>query len=648
MALQEYDDKIDDWVSEFLRSPKNLASEQELREQGKVALKYFIDADLDGSQSLNFQELKRLCDDMGLPMGNDEEEALAKIDKDGSGCLDIDEWTRWWLGRISSLPNPAKQQEALATNTFKRIDVDGSGYLDVGEFSTLLESLGAQFSSEELSQALDEIDTDHSGVIECSEFVSWWTHRTLSSRSSSSLVSLKLRKLAAKASQIFYKDIFSAVWEGNTDLVKSFIESEKRLVQASDESEYGGGWKPLHYACYKGFIAIVEMLLDAGASVNATNDCGFTPLFYASQRGHIDVCSILMDRGADPSMYGSNSEDDDIFLCPADFVSDEKALRAIFKSHAKSQAPGKLSSEDFSASLSASTGQLRINVKLDARSLSKLSALPITKWKISLSFDSDGSHSCDLIAKGLNPKKEQLISIIVPDKKWLSMLNWQYSNALFEEVELQESTSKGLTVVWKKIKGIFNSINPSFQRRVRLDEKLLSALERGPASGDGAAIVLRKNVRVKMIAAGGNGQLPTNDSQGDAPSPAPTTVLTMEQIDEIITAMGSSSTASIGNKVSTSSKTTTSVPPASAPVSKKVVPPSTSTKTTTSQSSRPKSASATSSMKSSKQNERVEDDPHHAKVAVWIKLAAINGMFEGEMGDEIAVDVAFPSLTMTT
>jgi len=97
------------WISKYLKSPKNLATEVELREQARIAINYFKEADTDGGGSLSFQELKRLCDQMGLPMENDEEEMLMKMDTDDSGALDIDEWGFWWLGRVSSLPNPAKQ-----------------------------------------------------------------------------------------------------------------------------------------------------------------------------------------------------------------------------------------------------------------------------------------------------------------------------------------------------------------------------------------------------------------------------------------------------------------------------------------------------------------------------------------------------------
>ena len=68
--------------------------------------------------------------------------ALMKIDADDSGQISQEEWIGWWLKRVSSLPNPLKQQEAIAVNTFRKYDFDGSGSLDCSELNELIYSLG--------------------------------------------------------------------------------------------------------------------------------------------------------------------------------------------------------------------------------------------------------------------------------------------------------------------------------------------------------------------------------------------------------------------------------------------------------------------------------------------------------------------------
>jgi hypothetical protein len=43
------------------------------------------------------------------------------------------------------------------------------------------------------------------------------------------LIAIKLRKLARKAGQLFFTDIFTAVWNNDINLVKLFIESDTRI-----------------------------------------------------------------------------------------------------------------------------------------------------------------------------------------------------------------------------------------------------------------------------------------------------------------------------------------------------------------------------------------------------------------------------------
>jgi hypothetical protein len=62
--VEEFNENIDQWVNDALKNPKNLATENELREQSNVALKAFLDNDANGSGTLDFEELKNLCENM--------------------------------------------------------------------------------------------------------------------------------------------------------------------------------------------------------------------------------------------------------------------------------------------------------------------------------------------------------------------------------------------------------------------------------------------------------------------------------------------------------------------------------------------------------------------------------------------------------
>jgi len=328
-------------VEDALYDARNLASKSELELQVRSALKAFENSDVDGNGVVTLDELARLCDIMGLPIESDEQDRLIQMDTDGSGSLDIDEWITWWVKRSSTLPNPAKQQEVIARNTYEKYDADGSGSIDIGELTKLLEDIGGSFTQKELNDAMNELDKDGNGILDQNEFVDWWCNRCLAGRKSGgSLIALKLKKLAKKASRIFFTDIHTATWQGDAKLVSAFLQSDARLSNASDNSEYGDNWTVLHYAAYKGHIQIVEELLDCRANVNSVNNEGFSPLFYAAQQGHIDICKLLLEKGSDPTICGVTSAGNNHFY-PGIIMScmehsiDTPELKELFENNPK-------------------------------------------------------------------------------------------------------------------------------------------------------------------------------------------------------------------------------------------------------------------------------------------------------------------------
>lgn len=58
------------------------------------------------------------------------------------------------------------------------------------------------------------------------------------------------------------------------------------------------GSRPLILAAAKGHQEMVELLLDRGASVDASDYTGWTPLHAAIYGGHADVVQLLLERGA--------------------------------------------------------------------------------------------------------------------------------------------------------------------------------------------------------------------------------------------------------------------------------------------------------------------------------------------------------------
>ena len=348
----------EDILDKVLHSPANCCPLDELKIQMKQCLSAFEDAG-EGEECIHISQINSLCEQMGLPIVEDEAELLEKMDSDGSGTLERREWVDWWLTRVSSHPNPAKQQEVMARNVFQKFDRDadgnpGNGVLDMREFGNLMEELGANFSEDELQQAMNELDKNKDHELDMEEFVTWWSNKADSKRSSGGgLIAMKLKRLASKAQQMFYTDIHTASWKGDLNLVQMFLESDKTNLNLADDNEYGFDMTPLHYAAYCGHINIVKELISRGCKVDAKNSYGWTPLFYAAQQGHIDICKTLIDCQADPLLTGYDEEFPGAILCPMDFVEYTKELDSVLRND-KCKVPATPPSSGLSMTLTSS------------------------------------------------------------------------------------------------------------------------------------------------------------------------------------------------------------------------------------------------------------------------------------------------------
>ncbi len=186
-------------LDEVLSDPLNLSTKEELEIQLKQCLNMFIEFDKDKSGYLSIDEIHNLTKHLGFPIDDDDEEFLIRLDKDDSGSLEQSEWVTFWMKRISRLPNPIKQQEVIAINTFKKFDVDLSGFISKNEFNALVQSLGLDLSDNELFEAIKILDIDNSGNISKEEFTDWWNDKISASRTQNSLLANKLKVIASKA-----------------------------------------------------------------------------------------------------------------------------------------------------------------------------------------------------------------------------------------------------------------------------------------------------------------------------------------------------------------------------------------------------------------------------------------------------------------
>ena len=98
-----------------------------------------------------------------------------------------------------------------------------------------------------------------------------------------------------------------AAIKGHTEIVKALI--------ARDADVNKTGWTPLHYAAagvQSQQAAIVALLLEHHAYIDAASPNGTTPLMMAAQYGTREAAQLLLDEGADPTLknqLGLNASD---------------------------------------------------------------------------------------------------------------------------------------------------------------------------------------------------------------------------------------------------------------------------------------------------------------------------------------------------
>ena len=85
-----------------------------------------------------------------------------------------------------------------------------------------------------------------------------------------------------------------AALKGHQDL------AEKLIRRGADVNKTG--WTPLHYAASSGQLAIISLLLENSAYIDAESPNGTTPLMMAAMYGTPAAVKLLLQEGADPQL----------------------------------------------------------------------------------------------------------------------------------------------------------------------------------------------------------------------------------------------------------------------------------------------------------------------------------------------------------
>lgn len=83
--------------------------------------------------------------------------------------------------------------------------------------------------------------------------------------------------------------------------LKGHLDIARKLI-ARDADVNKTGWTPLHYAATGGHLAVMELLLEQHAFIDAESPNGTTPLMMAAHYGTPAAVKLLLEAGADTAM----------------------------------------------------------------------------------------------------------------------------------------------------------------------------------------------------------------------------------------------------------------------------------------------------------------------------------------------------------
>ena len=105
---------------------------------------------------------------------------------------------------------------------------------------------------------------------------------------------------------------------------------------ADMESKLVNGSQASHTAASRGNLEVLEVLLDLGARIDATNNDGRTPLHFAAESGHWECVRHLLDRGAKTELL---ADDQGLTALDMAHLGINGATRYYFPTHPEDKFP---------------------------------------------------------------------------------------------------------------------------------------------------------------------------------------------------------------------------------------------------------------------------------------------------------------------
>ncbi|KAL6191377.1 hypothetical protein ACLB2K_037768 [Fragaria x ananassa] len=124
--------------------------------------------DRNGDGRISKEELSHSLENLGIFIPDQELfNMINKIDVDGDGCVDIDEF-----GELYQFIMDERDDEDDMKEAFGVFDQNGDGFITVDELRTVLSSLGLKQgrSMEDCTRMITKVDVDGDGMVNYNEF----------------------------------------------------------------------------------------------------------------------------------------------------------------------------------------------------------------------------------------------------------------------------------------------------------------------------------------------------------------------------------------------------------------------------------------------------------------------------------------------
>lgn len=197
-------------------------------------------------------------------------------------------------------------QSKVLPSLFRFAERAATATLSSGDFGTSFQNASNQINqSYEYTEACDSSDRVNAAEGEPYGF-SFDTSDDVTTPAAAALTAAGMTMVAAYFLWKYLQPgpVVDTLWDAS---LNGKIETVRTLVESEDVNEQNqAGETPLFAASSNGHVDVVNLLIEAGASVNRAKHKGTTPLWIASQEGYDSIVKLLIEKGANVNQAQHN------------------------------------------------------------------------------------------------------------------------------------------------------------------------------------------------------------------------------------------------------------------------------------------------------------------------------------------------------